>query len=72
MDKFENVTTGMLIDIAKRNMYQLMVIGIVNSDEAIKETYGGERALLELIKGYFCLAEDLTALWEREHKDDRN
>jgi hypothetical protein len=72
MDKFENVTTGMLIDIAKRNMYQLMVIGIVNSDEAIKETYGGERALLELIKGYFCLTEDLTALWEREHKDDRN
>ena len=72
MDKFEYVTTRMLVDMAKKNMYQLMLIGIVNSDEAIKETYGGERALLELIKGYFCLAEDLTVLWEREHKDDRN
>lgn len=63
-----NVSTGMLIEKVKENMYQLLVIGILNSDEAIKQTYGGERGLLELLKGYQCMLEDLTGLQEREQK----
>ena len=66
----KNISTRMLINRTKENINQLLVIGMVNSDKDIMATFGGERHLLELIKGYFCLLEDLTALWERENKND--
>lgn len=65
MDK---VSTRMLIDEVKKNMFQLLQVGIFNSDEHIKQVHGSERGLLELLKGYQCLLEDLTALWEREQR----
>ena len=68
MNTIDKVSTRMLIDEVKRNMFQLLHIGIFNTDENIKQVYGGERGLLELLKGYQCMLEDLTALLEREQK----
>ena len=65
----DKVSTKMLIDEVKRNMFQLLNIGIFNTDENIKQVYGGERGLLELLKGYQCLLEDLIGLYEREQKN---
>ena len=42
------------------------IIGLNNSDANIKEVYGGEVGLLNLIRGYSCLLEDLQAFKERE------
>lgn len=64
----DNVTTKMLIHEVKRNMFQLLQVGIFNSDEHIKQVHGSERGLLELLKGYQCLLEDLNGLLEREQK----
>ena len=65
-----NATTNDLIQSTKNTIGQLLTIGIVNSDEAIKETYGNEGNLLNLIKGYFCLLEDLQAFKQRERKEN--
>ena len=37
------------------NIDQLLIIGVNNSDDNIKEVYGGEQGLLRLIQGYFEL-----------------
>ena len=63
MDK---VTIDQLIYFTKRNIHQLLYVGIYNSDANIKEVYGGEVGLLNLIRGYFCLLEDLQSFKERE------
>ena len=60
------VTTEQLIGKTKQNIYQLLSIGLYNSDENIKEIYGGEGGLLNLIRGYFCLLEDIQAFKTRE------
>ena len=65
MDKVNNDT---LIYLTKRNIYQLLYIGINNSDANIKAVYGGESGLLSLIKGYYGLLEDLQDLKEREER----
>lgn len=65
MDKVNNDT---LIYLTKRNIYQLLYIGINNSDANIKAVYGGESGLLSLIKGYYGLLEDLQDFKEREEK----
>ena len=62
----EKVTINQLIHLTKRNIQQLLFIGLNNSDANIKEVYGGEVGLLNLIRGYFCLLEDLQAFKERE------
>ena len=67
MNYTDNVTTKMLIHEVKRNMFQLLQVGIYNSDEHIKQVHGSERGLLELLKGYQCILEDLIDLWEREN-----
>lgn len=67
MNYIDNVTTKMLIHEVKRNMFQLLQVGIFNTDENIKQVYGGERGLLELLKGYQCILEDLIGLREREN-----
>ena len=58
-----------MIDLTKDNINQLLWIGIHNNDENIKEVYGGERGLLELIKGYFTLLEDMQGFKSRELGD---
>ena len=62
--------TEQLIELTKDNISQLLLIGMCNSDERIKQTYGGERELLQLIKGYFCLLEDLQAFKKREEGEN--
>jgi hypothetical protein len=57
-----------MIDLTKDNINQLLWIGIHNNDENIKEVYGGERCLLELIKGYFTLLEDMQGFKFRIEK----
>lgn len=57
-----------MIDLTKDNINQLLWIGIHNNDENIKEVYSGERGLLELIKGYFILLEDMQSLKFRIEK----
>lgn len=57
-----------MIDLTKDNINQLLWIGIHNNDENIKEVYGGERGLLELIKGYFTLLEDMQGFKFRIEK----
>ena len=57
-----------MIDFTKDNINQLLWIGIHNNDENIKEVYGGERGLLELIKGYFTLLEDMQGFKFRIEK----
>lgn len=66
MNNIDNVSTRILINEAKRNMLQLLNIGIYNTDENIKQVYGGERGLLDLLRGYLCLIEDLSAFLDRE------
>ena len=63
------VTTEQLIDKTKQNIYQLLTIGLYNSDVNIKEVYGGEGGLLNLIRGYFCLLEDVQAFKVREEAE---
>lgn len=65
MDK---VDIDALIYFTKRNIFQLLYIGIYNSDENIKTVYGGEGGLLSLIKGYYGLLEDLQDFKEREER----
>ena len=65
----EKVRTEQLIDNTKKNIYQLLSVGLYNSDENIKEIYGGEGGLLNLIRGYFCLLEDLQAFKAREEAE---
>ena len=65
MDK---VDIDALIYFTKRNIFQLLYIGIYNSNENIKTVYGGEGALLSLIKGYYGLLEDLQDFKEREER----
>ena len=57
-----------MISLTKDNINQLLWIGIHNNDENIKEVYGGERGLLELIKGYFTLLEYMQGLKFRIEK----
>lgn len=64
----EKATIDSIIHLTKCNIHQLLLIGIHNSDENIKEVYGGEHALLQLIRGYLCLLEDLQAFKEREER----
>jgi hypothetical protein len=63
-------TTEQLIDKTKQNIFQLLTVGLCNTDENIKDVYGGEGGLLNLIKGYFCLLEDLQAFKTREEKEN--
>ena len=65
MDKVNN---DELIYLTKRNIYQLLYIGLNNSDSNIKAVYGGESGLLSLIKGYYGLLEDLQDFKEREER----
>ena len=62
--------TEQMLETTKKNIIRLLTIAIVNSDEHIKDTYGGEHALLNLIKGYFCLLEDLQAFKKREETEN--
>lgn len=48
------------------NIDQLLVIGVNNSDDNIKEVYGGEWGLLRLIQGYFELYKELKKYKESE------
>ena len=48
------------------NIDQLLIIGVNNSDDNIKEVYGGEHGLLRLIQGYFELYKELNKCKERE------
>ena len=59
-----------MIDSTKDNINQLLWIGIHNNDENIKNVYGGERGLLELIKGYFTLLEDMQGFKFRIEKHE--
>ena len=70
--KSGNVTTEMIIQKTKKNIHQLLIVGIYNTDESIKRVYGGEGGLLNLIKGYFCLLEDLQAFKNREEKENEH
>ena len=40
------------------NIDQLLIICVNNSDDNIKEVYGGEQGLLSMIQGYFELYKD--------------
>ena len=64
----EKATIDSIIHLTKCNIHQLLLIGIHNSDENIKEVYGGEGCLLSLIKGYYGLLEDLQDFKEREER----
>lgn len=64
----EKATIDSIIHLTKCNIHQLLLIGIHNSDENIKEVYGGEGSLLSLIKGYYGLLEDLQDFKEREER----
>lgn len=66
-----DIKTYMLIQRTKENIYQLLSIGLHNTDENIKEVYGGEAGLLNLIRGYFCLLEDLQAFRYREIAENK-
>lgn len=44
--------TEIIVDKVKDNIIQLLQIGLYNTDENIKEVYGGEQGLLNLINGY--------------------
>ena len=70
--KICNVTTEMIIQETKKNIYQLLIVGLYNSDGNIKNVYGGESGLLNLIRGYFCLLEDLQAFNNRESKENEH
>ena len=48
------------------NIDQLLIIGVNNSDDNIKEVYGGEQGLLRLIQGYFELYKELKKCKESE------
>lgn len=61
-----------MISLTKDNINQLLWIGINNNDENIKNIYGGERGLLELIKGYFTLLEDMQDFKIRTEKQEIN
>ena len=52
------------------NIDQLLVIGVNNSDDNIKEVYGGEHGLLRLIQGYFELYKELQKCKESEGNYD--
>ena len=62
------VTTDDLILETKRNIFQLLQIGLYNSDEQIEKHFGSEYHLLNLIKGYNELLKDLEERKEREEK----
>lgn len=64
----EKATIDSIIHLTKCNIHKLLLIGIHNSDENIKEVYGGEGGLLSLIKGYYGLLEDLQDFKEREER----
>ena len=67
-----NKSTERLIEQTKNNMFQLLSIGLHNSDENIRTVYGGEAGLLNLIRGYFGLLEDLQAFKYREEEERKN
>lgn len=62
------VTTDDLILETKRNIFQLLHIGLYNSDEQIEKHFCGEYHLLNLIKGYNELLKDLEERKESEEK----
>ena len=66
--EMDKVDIDALIYFTKRNIFQLLYIGIYNPDENIKTVYGGESGLLSLIKGYYGLLEDLQDFKEREER----
>ena len=65
----ESIKTDVLIDKAKQNINQLLYIGLHNTDENIKNVYGGEHGLLKLIQGYMCLLEDLHGFKAKEEAE---
>lgn len=62
----KRITTDMCIELARANLFQLLLIGLNNSDENIKEVYGGEEGLSNLCYKYFNLMDDLTVYRNRE------
>lgn len=62
----KRITTDMCIELARANLFQLLWIGLNNSDENIKDVYGGEKGLIELCYKYFNLMDDLTVHRNRE------
>ena len=62
----KRITTDMCIELARANLFQLLWIGLNNSDENIKEVYGGEEGLSNLLYKYFNLMDDLTVYRNRE------
>lgn len=48
------------------NISQLLEIAVGASDEHIRKTFGGEHGLLELIEGYFDLAEQADLLFQED------
>ena len=59
-------TIDTMIYYTMLNIDQLLIIGVNNSDDNIKEVYGGEQGLLRLIQGYFELYKELKKYKERE------
>lgn len=62
----KRITTDMCIELTRANLFQLLWIGLNNSDENIKEVYGGEEGLANLCYKYFNLMDDLTVYRNRE------
>lgn len=73
MEKYviDEITTEMCIQMARANLFQLLRIGIVNSDENIKDVYGGEEGLANLCYKYFNLMDDLTLYRNREEQNGK-
>ena len=65
---YENAKTDELIGLAKGNICQLMELALYDSDEHIEKHFGGEFALLGVIKSYVELLEKLQVIKESEDK----
>lgn len=61
--------TEIIVDKVKDNIIQLLQIGLYNTDENIKEVYGGEQGLLNLINGYWRLLDEFNLLMRYEKNE---
>lgn len=63
----------MIVFLLKANIIQLLEIGLHNSDENIKEVYGGEQGLVNLLDRYFHLLDEFNLMlkFEKENAKTR-
>lgn len=56
-------------DLCLANIGSLLKVALTASDDTIRKTYGGEKALLELVEGYAALAKKIDKLFDRIEVD---